>query len=188
MNVVPLPDWEDPVQRALLRHIEGGLPLTARPYRTLGEALGLSEQEVIARLRRLQEQGAIKRFGVVVRHRELGYCANAMVVWDVPDAQVRALGSRLGGFACVTLCYRRPRRLPGWPYNLFTMIHGRDRSEVLERLRGLVEACGLQGMRHEVLFSRRRFKQRGARYASLCADAPPRRAPRLLALDSQESA
>ena len=118
----------------------------------------------MARFWMLQNLGVIKRFGVVVRHHELGYRANAMVVWDIPDERVRDIGQQLGDFAFVTLCYRRPRRLPVWPYNLFTMIHGRDREQVLARVEELVQACGLGDVARDVLFSQRRFKQRGARY------------------------
>ena len=156
-------DLED---RRLVAAIEGGLPLVPRPYREVGRWAGLSEEEVIRRLRRLLEEGYIKRLGVVVRHRELGYRANAMVVWDIDEERVSQLGHCIGGFPFVTLCYRRPRRLPEWPYNLFTMIHGRNREEVEANLAHLVEACGLQEIPHAVLFSTRRFKQRGARYHS----------------------
>ena len=151
---------------ALLHAVEDGLPLVSRPYAALGERLGMTEGEVMARFWMLRNTGIIKRFGVVVRHHELGYRANAMVVWDIDDEQVADLGRCLGGFSFVTLCYRRPRRLPQWPYNLFTMIHGRDRVQVLERVDELVAACDLADVPHEVLFSRRRFKQRGARYGT----------------------
>jgi DNA-binding Lrp family transcriptional regulator len=166
MTVMPHPALKDPRQRALIAAIQNGLPLVERPYALIGRQVGMSEREVIRSLKDLLEQGVIKRLGVVVRHRELGYDANAMVVWDVPDAEVGRIGRLLGGFSCVTLCYRRPRRLPGWPYNLFTMIHGRDRAHVLARLDELVEACGLEAIPHLPLFSRRRFKQRGARYGA----------------------
>ena len=106
----------------------------------------------------------IKRFGVVVRHHELGYQANAMTVWNIPDEMVSELGPCMGQFEFVTLCYRRPRRLPQWPYNLFTMIHGQDRNDVLVNIQTLVTSCGLEDIEHEVLFSTRRFKQRGAIY------------------------
>ena len=99
---------------------------------------------MIAGLAQLQEQGVIKRIGVVVRHHELGYRANAMVVWDIPDDRVSALGHCIGKFDFVTLCYQRPRRLPAWRYNLFCMIHGRDREEVLSLVAQLKEQCGLQ--------------------------------------------
>jgi DNA-binding Lrp family transcriptional regulator len=169
MNVIPHPALDDPLNHALLQAIEGGLPLTAQPYAVVGERLGISEQEVMARLQALQEQGIIKRMGIVVRHRVLGYRANAMVVWDVPDDRVAETGCCLGAIPFVTLCYRRPRRLPDWPYNLFTMIHGHNREQVLARLDHLVKHCGMAAFAHQALFSRRCFKQRGARYTTLDA-------------------
>jgi len=150
----------------LLHAIQDGLPLVSRPFAELGAQLGMPEAEVMRRIRTLQGGEIIKRFGVVVRHHELGYRANAMVVWDIPDAQVREIGLQLGSVSFVTLCYRRPRRLPDWRYNLFTMIHGRDRDQVLTRVDELRAMHDLQKVEHEVLFSRRRFKQRGARYSA----------------------
>ncbi|WP_293679894.1 AsnC family protein [Thiolapillus sp.] len=144
--------------------IQGCLPLSSRPYAELGKQLDMPEETVIQRIRAMQEDGVIKRMGIVVRHHELGYTANAMVVWDVPDDQTRRVGKALGRHACVTLCYQRPRRLPEWPYNLFCMIHGKDRERVLNYLDSLVESEALQDIPHEVLFSGERFKQRGARY------------------------
>ncbi len=138
----------------------------ARPYAALAHACGQTEDEVIGRIGRLGAAGAIRRFGVIVRHHELGYRANAMVVWDVPDDEVRAAGERLAALSFVTLCYRRPRRPPDWPYNLFSMIHGRDRTAVLELVRRAATEAGLEAAAREALFSRRRFKQRGARYAA----------------------
>ena len=92
MNVIPHPALSDPLQRALVEAIQGGLPLVARPYAAIGRQVGLSEREVIQRIGDLVDQGVIKRLGVVVRHRELGYDANAMVVWDIPDERVGELG------------------------------------------------------------------------------------------------
>ena len=160
----------DDADRRLLAAIQHGLPLAPRPYAGIVAQLGISEAEVVARLAWLREAGVIRRFGVVVRHHELGYSANAMVVWDVPDEQVRELGHCLAGFDFITLCYRRPRHLPQWRYNLYCMIHGKSREEVLAHLEWMVNHCGLQALPHEVLFSRRRFKQRGAVYA-LSAEA-----------------
>ena len=160
-----LPDADTTRELDLIAAIQDGLPLVPRPYAAIGERIGMSEAQVIAGIKRLLEQGVIKRLGVVVRHRALGYRANAMVVWDVPDQDLARLGPCMGRFPFVTLCYHRPRRLPAWPYNLFTMIHGRDRKEVLARVEELIEACGLQEIAHQALFSRRCFKQCGARYA-----------------------
>ncbi|AGA33311.1 Heme d1 biosynthesis protein NirD / Heme d1 biosynthesis protein NirL [Thioalkalivibrio nitratireducens DSM 14787] len=157
---------------ALIGAIEKGLPLVSRPYAAVAEQLGISEAQVLERLAALRERGVIKRMGVVVRHRELGYRANGMVVWDVPDDAVAGLGQCFSRYDFVTLCYRRPRQLPEWPYNLFCMIHGKSHDEVHQGIARLVRECGLQRVPHEVLFSRRRFKQRGARY-----HCPERREP-----------
>lgn len=163
-----------PSETALIGAVQQGMPLVSRPFSKIGEGIGLTESEVIAGLAQLQEQGVIKRIGVVVRHHELGYRANAMVVWDIPDDSVSALGHCIGKFDFVTLCYQRPRRLPAWRYNLFCMIHGQDRDEVLNLVGQLKIQCGLQDIAHEVLFSQRRFKQCGARYVASGQDiAPP---------------
>ncbi len=150
--------------RKVVAGIQSGLPLVSRPYAEIGKAIGMPESEVIERVAGLLKRGLIKRMGVIVRHHELGYRANAMVVWNIPDEKVSELGQCMGCFEFVTLCYRRPRRLPDWPYNLFTMIHGRNREEVLDKLAFLVRRCHLQDITHDILFSRRRFKQRGAVY------------------------
>jgi DNA-binding Lrp family transcriptional regulator len=160
--------------RELIAAIQQGLPLVSRPYAAVGAQLGLSEAEVIARLAELLEAGLIKRMGVVVRHRALGYRANAMVVWDVPDSELERVGQLLAAETCVTLCYQRPRRLPDWPYNLFCMIHGREREIVLRRLAQIIEIHGLQAIAHSVLFSGRSFKQRGAHYAVTAPGLPSR--------------
>jgi DNA-binding Lrp family transcriptional regulator len=150
--------------RELMAAIQGGLPLVAKPYAAIASQLGMDEAGVIARLQSLQAAGLIKRMGVVVKHRALGYCANAMVVWDVPDAEVVRIGALLAGENCVTLCYQRPRRLPAWRYNLFCMIHGRERDGVLRRLEQIIAFHGLEKIPRAVLFSGRSFKQRGAHY------------------------
>lgn len=160
-RTVPLLDETD---RRLLAAIQNGLPLVTSPYAEIGTRIGLTEAEVMARLESLKQASIIRRLGVVVRHHEVGYGANAMVVWDVPDAQVRELGRCLAEFDFVTLCYRRPRHLPQWRYNLYCMIHGKSREAVHAHLEWMVNRCGLQSLPHAVLFSRRRFKQRGAVY------------------------
>jgi DNA-binding Lrp family transcriptional regulator len=160
----PLDFRLDPSGRALVGLLQDGLPLVRRPFRHLAEALGISEEAVLGRLEAWRACGIVKRFGVVVRHHELGYAANAMLVHDVPDHLVGEVGRRLGTLPAVTLCYRRPRVLPDWPYNLFCMIHGRLRHEVEAEIAALRRAHGLEDLPHAVLFSRTRFKQRGACY------------------------
>ncbi len=156
--------------RALIAAISRGLPLEQRPYAALAERLGCSETEVIDGIRRLAMRGDLKRFGVVVRHRKLGYRANAMVVWDIPDTRVDEIGQSIGAFDCVTLCYQRPRRLPEWPYNLFCMIHGRDRDAVMTQVEQIAASLDLPRVDRRVLFSGRCFKQRGAAYRRQVAD------------------
>ena len=136
----------DEADRRLLAAIQHGLPLIPRPYAEIAAGLGVSEEEVVARLIWLKQSGVVRRFGVVVRHHELGYGANAMMVWDVSDDRVRELGRCLAGFDFITLCYQRPRRLPTWRYNLYCMIHGKSREEVLANLEWMVNRCGLQSL------------------------------------------
>lgn len=167
----------DALDCRLIAAIQAGLPLVSRPYAEIGRRLGLSEQAVIDRLQALRRSGAIKRWGVVVRHRELGYQANAMVVFDVADARVRETGRRLVATGLVTLCYRRPRRGSVWPYNLFCMIHGRDRVAVEHTIVALIRHCGLEAAPRAVLFSRRCFKQCGARYGQDGVPRPGEAAP-----------
>ena len=158
------------VDTALVAAVQGGLPLVPRPFARVAEALGRAEAEVIAAIEGWLADGVLSRFGIVVRHHELGWRANAMVVWDVADGVVDEVGARLAAHPAVTLCYRRPRVDGVWPYNLYCMVHGRERARVLAEVEALARLVP-PGTRREVLFSRRRFKQCGARYA-LPAAAP----------------
>jgi DNA-binding Lrp family transcriptional regulator len=148
-----------PLESRLIRTVAPGLPLVAAPYAALARELGVAEDEVIAMLAKLLAEGRIRRIGAVVRHRRLGYEANAMVAWDVPDERVSEVGRALAKEAAVTLCYRRARALPEWPYNLYCMVHGRDRARVLHEISLLEVAYPGQ-----VLFSARCFSQRAAAY------------------------
>jgi len=141
-----------------------GLPLSPTPYRDIAEDVGCSEAEVLSAIATLRKQGAIKRDGIIVRHHKVGYRANAMCVWDIPDDEVSEIGKKMATFDFVTLCYRRPRREPDWPYNLFCMIHGKSRQETLGHIDILIKEVGLEAVRRDVLFSTRSFKQQGAAY------------------------
>ncbi|MCQ8102824.1 AsnC family transcriptional regulator [Methylomonas sp. SURF-2] len=154
----------DAIDFQLIEAVQAGLPIAARPYAAIAAQLALSEQEVINRLMSLKTRGLIKRWGVVVKHRQLGYRANAMIVMDIPDAEVAAVGKLVSQQPCVNLCYQRPRQGETWPYNLYCMIHGKSREAVLRQWAALRESCGLSEVAFEVLFSRRCFKQRGALY------------------------
>ncbi|WP_150429354.1 Lrp/AsnC family transcriptional regulator [Dechloromonas sp. CZR5] len=153
------------IERRLISVLQEGLPMFIRPFQLIANRVGSSESDVLGRIRAWLEEGAIKRFGVVVRHHELGFRANAMLVHDIPDDRVSELGRALAVEPAVTLCYRRPRCLPDWPYNLFCMIHGKARDEVEAIIANLRQRHGLDDCAHETLFSLTRFKQNGARYA-----------------------
>ncbi len=153
------------IERRLISVLQEGLPMFIRPFQLIANRVGSSESDVLGRIRAWLEEGAIKRFGVVVRHHELGFRANAMLVHDIPDDRVSELGRALAVEPAVTLCYRRPRCLPDWPYNLFCMIHGKARDKVEATIADLRQRHGLDDCAHETLFSLTRFKQNGARYA-----------------------
>ncbi len=151
------------IDRRLVLATQGGLPLVPRPYEQLGKQLGISEAEVMARLTHMLERGIIRRIGVVPNHYAIGYTANGMSVWDVPDARVDELGQRIGALDFVTHCYHRPRRLPEWPYNLFAMAHGSSREEVLAKVERIAVLLGDDCRGYDVLFSTKILKKTGLR-------------------------
>jgi len=153
----------DDFDRALIAATQGGLPLVSRPYDAVGERLGVSGQQVRARLAQMLESGLVRRIGAVPNHYRLGFTANGMSVWDVDDALVDQLGERIGQLPGVSHCYRRPRRLPSWPYNLFAMLHGRTRAEVEQQAVQLQELLGSACRGHDILYSTAILKKTGLR-------------------------
>jgi DNA-binding Lrp family transcriptional regulator len=150
-------------ERALLGTIERGLDLTPRPFAAVAATLGWSESDVLVVLKEVLAAGVVTRFGLVVHHRAFGFRDNAMVVWDLPADSLCATARRFAADDAVTLCYERPRR-PNWPYALFTMVHARDRVSAraaVARLSALAPDAP-----HEILFSTRCFRQRGARLSA----------------------
>lgn len=156
----------DAIDRRLIAATQQGLPLVPEPYRDLAGRLGLEESEVIARLKRLLDDGAIRRIGAIPNHYALGFTANGMSVWDVADERVAEVGARVGALDFVTHCYERPRHLPLWPYNLFAMVHGRTRDEVRSKVGEIAELIGPAARSHDVLFSTRILKKTGLRIAA----------------------
>ena len=153
----------DPVDRAIIVATQGGLQRVPRPYHAIAQQLGLAPEDVMNRLRRMQDNGIIRRIGVVPNHYRLGYRGNGMSVWDVPDAMVAELGRKIGDLDFVSHCYHRPRFLPEWPYNLFAMVHGRDRAEVEQKVQQIADLLGEQDRGHTILFSSRILKKTGLR-------------------------
>ncbi|PSQ54727.1 Lrp/AsnC family transcriptional regulator [Halobacteriales archaeon SW_12_67_38] len=153
----------------LLLAIQEGFPLTATPYRDVAAEIDAPVDEVLDAIRRLLDSGCIKRIGCVVNHVVTGFDANCMVVWDVPDDELDARGTAVGALPSVTLCYHRPRRPDqDWPYNLFTMIHGRETDAVDAKVDEL--AADHLPYDHERLYSTETLKQTGARYDDLVGE------------------
>jgi DNA-binding Lrp family transcriptional regulator len=157
------------LDRRLLVEIQDGFPLTLTPYRDVADAIDAPVADVLAAIEDLLEQGCIKRVGCVVNHVVTGFDANCMVVWDVPDDELDSRGEHVGRMPAVTLCYHRPRRPDqDWPYNLFTMVHGRDPDAVDAVVDEL--AADHLPYEHERLYSTATLKQTGAQYEDLVGE------------------
>jgi siroheme decarboxylase len=158
MNTAP-----DAIDRAIIVATQGGLPLVPRPYHAIAETVGVAPEEVMRRLQALLESGIIRRIGAVPNHYAIGWTANGMTVWDVTDDEVDRLGELVGGLSFVTHCYRRPRALPEWPYNLFAMVHGSSRDEVCDKAAVIAGLLGAACRGSDTLFSTRILKKTGLR-------------------------
>jgi DNA-binding Lrp family transcriptional regulator len=155
----------DATERTLIAATQQGLPLTPAPYADVATQLGLSEDEVIARLSHMQARGIIRRIALAPNHYALGMTANGMSVWDVEDDRASELGAKVGALDFVSHCYLRPRARPDWPYNLFAMLHGQSREEVEEKRRLIAAMLGQACGAHDILYSTRILKKTGLRLA-----------------------
>ena len=153
----------DGIDRLIIRATQGGLPASHRPYRDIALKTGLDEQTVMERMKAMLARGVIRRIGVIPNHYALGYRANGMSVWDVPDERVRELGEKIGALDFVSHCYHRPRHLPEWPYNLFAMVHARDRETTRRYVERIAGVIGEADRGHAVLYSTRILKKSGLR-------------------------
>ena len=149
--------------RRLISATQTGLPLVECPYEAVGAMLGVEGKVVQQRLTQMLQEGLIRRIGAVPNHYKLGYVANGMTVWDVDDARVDELGEKVGAMHGVSHCYRRPRKLPLWPYNLFAMVHGRERSEVEQQAQAIRQMLGDACRASDILYSTAILKKTGLR-------------------------
>lgn len=149
------------LDKAIIRELQGDLPIIPQPYTEIAERLGIAETELLEKISWMQEEGMIRRLGAAIRHREAGFTANAMIVWQVPLEDAEKIGQKLASFPEVTHCYERPS-FPGWPYNLFTMVHGQSREECKEIARQLSEKVGVDNYR--LLYSTQELKKSSMRY------------------------
>lgn len=153
----------DDFDRRLIGATQSGLPLVSRPYEAVGAVLGVSGEMVRERFARMLASGLVRRIGAVPNHYRLGYTANGMTVWDVADERVDELGQRVGALSGVSHCYRRPRELPVWSYNLFAMVHGRSRDEVERQAAQIRALLGDACRGSDILYSSAILKKSGLR-------------------------
>jgi len=153
----------DDLDYRIIRATQDGLPHLPEPYHAIASQLQTSADEVMTRIRRMLANGVIRRIGVVPNHYSLGFHANGMTVWDVPDHLASEVGRELGALPYVSHCYLRPRHMPDWPYNLFAMVHGHDRREVGAEIKHIIELLGDRFRRYDVLYSRKILKKAGLR-------------------------
>ena len=151
------------LDRELILATQSGLPLVADPWGALGKKLGLPADEVLARFQRMQNAGVIRRVAAVPDHYRLGYRFNGMTVWDVRDDAVADKGRQVGELPFVSHCYRRPRHLPYWSYNLFAMVHGTSREEVEDKASQIKALLGDTCRGHTILYSSAILKKTGLR-------------------------
>jgi len=150
-------DEPNETDQAILRAAQEGLPVVKEPFAGIAREAGISQDEVIARLKRLISNGVIKRLGISINQRKVGIVANAVVAWRVPQEQVERVGKMLSSYKEVTHCYERVT-IPGkWEHNLFTVIHGYNRESVEEMAKRLSEVVGISD--YLVLFSNEQFKR-----------------------------
>ena len=147
--------------KALVRALQKDVSLVERPFEDIGNRIGMREEEVLQRVRAWKRDGTIRRFGAMVRHRRLGFKANAMVVWEVDPDRTEEVGRIMASFPEVTHCYERPR-FPDWPFTLFTMVHGRTTGECERVAKRISERTGVRTYR--LIYSTREWKKADMKY------------------------
>ncbi len=151
------------IDRELILLTQSGLPRVSKPYHVLADALGISADEVMMRLTNMLDSGVIRRIAAVPNHYKLGFKTNGMTVWDVPDENTKELGAIVGALPFVSHCYQRPRYLPTWRYNLFAMVHGKNKVEVNKLINEIKHVLGSHLRANDVLYSTKILKKTGLR-------------------------
>ncbi len=144
------------LEKKVIASIQGDIPIVPQPYRVLADSIGISEETLLETLQALTERGVIRRFGATLRHQKSGFQANAMTAWQVDEDRIEAVGQIMASFRAVSHCYRRDPA-EDWPYNLYTMIHGKDEADCRRTARKMAEKSGVKT--YMLLFSRRELKK-----------------------------
>lgn len=147
--------------KRLLAQIQGDLPLCISPFAVIAQETGWEEEKLLRRIRVLTRRGIIRRFGAILRHQKAGYRGNAMVVWKVPEDQVREVSRAMASFPAVSHCYLRSAH-PEWPFNLYTMVHGQSEKDCRRVAREIARKTGIKNYR--LLFSKIEHKKSSMSY------------------------
>jgi len=150
----------DEIDIAILKFSQDGLPLTSTPFADMAETLGLSEDDVLVRLKRMLDTGEVRRIGASIAHHKVGITWNAMCAWRVPATRVEEVGQRVAQRPEVTHCYERPTA-PDWPYNLYTVVHGYRPEECEHIIETISREIGLDD--YVILYSDREYKKEWSR-------------------------
>ncbi|MBM7855569.1 DNA-binding Lrp family transcriptional regulator [Desulfohalotomaculum tongense] len=149
------------LEKNIIKALQAGLPLVSRPFAQLGLQFGLAEEEMLNKVNELKQKGYLRRIGAALRHQRVGYVANAMVVWRVPEDRAKEVGEKLAQHPEVTHCYQR-KTGKHWPYNLYTMIHKQTREECKALAEEMARSVGVADYR--LLFSTRELKKSSMTY------------------------
>jgi DNA-binding Lrp family transcriptional regulator len=141
---------------AVIRELQGDMPVVPEPYQPTADALGLPVEQLLEHLEGMRERGALRRVAAILFHRRAGFSANGMGVWKVPEERIDEIGPRMAAYRGISHCYRRPT-YPDWPYSVFTMAHGRSKEECDAVLDRIAEETGIQ--ERAVLYSSTEFKK-----------------------------
>ena len=149
------------LDRAVIEHLQGELPVTAEPYAPAAEKIGITTQELLAHCQEMIDRGLLRRVAAILFHRRAGFSANGMGVWKVPEDQIGTIGPQMAAFRGISHCYQRPT-YEDWPYSVFTMAHGRSKAECDAILDQIAEATGIED--RATLYSSTEYKKVRLRY------------------------
>jgi len=145
----------------IIRKIQEDLPLVPEPYKVIAEELGIKEEKLLEKIKEFGDKGVLRRFGVTLNHRNIGFKANAMVVWTVPEEKIKEVSEIMIGFSEISHCYQRPTSL-NWPYNIFTMVHGETKEECEKVVMEIIKVTNLK--EYNILYSTKELKKISMRY------------------------
>jgi len=149
------------LEKKIIASIQTDIPITERPFLEMAEKIGVSEEKYLEILENLCAKGVIRRFGATIRHQKSGFNANAMVAWQVEEDRIDTVGQIMASFEAVSHCYRRDPK-GDWPYNLYTMVHAKDKASCLETVRKMAGKAHITA--YKPLFSRRELKKTSMEY------------------------